>query len=390
MRALQPTEEFGQVGESAFTGEHQIHQFVAVGQNELRLRDRLAEQPARPQRKPAALTSARRHRLTDLRDHELRMNGFREHGPHHIADLVSFIDQLGLNGFVIVGQDWGGPQGVAAALERRSRLGAMVLMSTWAFTGEVGRFHSSPRPWTTWQAPLIGQFFMKRLKVLSQHGPSATSKRGMSELEARAYELAGEEFMLGSTQQVARVLFERLGLTPGRKGKTGYSTDTRVLRTIRGEHPVVEVIEEWRELSKLVNTYLVPLPSLISERDGRLHTTFNQAVAATGRLSTTSPNLQAIPVRTDLGRQIRSAFVAHQVICIRDQAHVTPDQQLAFAARWGEISIHPYIPSIEGYPGVMKIYDPNAVTQAWHADSTHVDAGTALFHSVSSARRARV
>jgi DNA polymerase-1 len=134
----------------------------------------------------------------------------------------------------------------------------------------------------------------------------------VEELEAKAYELAGEEFMLGSTQQVARILFEKLGLTPGRKGKTGYSTDTRVLRSVRGEHEIVPVLEEWREYSKLLNTYLGPLPELISSEDGRLHTTFNQTVAATGRLSTTSPNLQAIPIRTELGREIRSAFVAEQ------------------------------------------------------------------------------
>jgi DNA polymerase-1 len=134
----------------------------------------------------------------------------------------------------------------------------------------------------------------------------------VEELDARAQELSGERFLLGSTPQVARVLFEVLGLTPGRKGKTGYSTDTRVLRTIRHEHPIVEVIEEWREYSKLLNTYLGPLPALISPDDGRLHTTFNQAVAATGRLSTSNPNLQAIPVRSDLGRQIRSAFVADE------------------------------------------------------------------------------
>src|SRR5829696_1738172 len=116
----------------------------------------------------------------------------------------------------------------------------------------------------------------------------------VEELAAKAYELAGEEFILGSTQQVGRILFETLGLTAGRKGKTGYSTDTRVLRKIRGEHEIVAVIEEWREYSKLLNTYLGPLPTLISEHDKRLHTTFNQAVASTGRLSTTSPNLQAI------------------------------------------------------------------------------------------------
>jgi pimeloyl-ACP methyl ester carboxylesterase len=106
---------------------------------------------------------------------------------HHIADLVSLLDQLKLRGFVIVGQDWGGPQGVGAALQRIERLGALVLMSTWLFNGHVGRFHQSPRPWTTWHAPLIGQFFMSRHKVLSQHGPSGISKRGMSDDEARAY-----------------------------------------------------------------------------------------------------------------------------------------------------------------------------------------------------------
>src|SRR4029077_5441134 len=134
----------------------------------------------------------------------------------------------------------------------------------------------------------------------------------VAELEAKAYELAGEEFMLGSTQQVARILFEKLELTSGRKGKTGYSTDARVLRAIRGDHELVPVIEEWRELSKLLNTYLGPLPTLIDESTGRLHTTINQTVASTGRLSTTSPNLQAIPIRTDLGKEIRSAFIAEE------------------------------------------------------------------------------
>ena len=151
--------------------------------------------------------------------------------------------------------------------------------------------------------------------------------------------------MLGSTQQVARILFEKLGLTSGRKGKTGYSTDTRVLRSIRAEHEIVPVIEEWRELSKLLNTYLGPLPALLGE-DGRLHTTFNQAVAATGRLSTTNPNLQAIPIRTELGREIRSAFVAepgHRLISadysqveLRILAHVSGEPKLREAFARGE------------------------------------------------------
>jgi DNA polymerase-1 len=168
----------------------------------------------------------------------------------------------------------------------------------------------------------------------------------VEELEAKAQELAGEEFMLGSTQQVARILFEKLELTPGRKGKTGYSTDTRVLRTIRGEHEIVPVIEEWREYSKLLNTYLGPLPSLLSEADARLHTTFNQTVASTGRLSTTNPNLQAIPIRTELGREIRSAFVAepgwklvsadYSQIELRILAHVSGEPKLREAFARGE------------------------------------------------------
>ena len=168
----------------------------------------------------------------------------------------------------------------------------------------------------------------------------------LEELETRAHELAGEEFMLGSTQQVARILFEVLALTVGRKGKTGYSTDSRVLRSIRGEHEIVAVIEEWREYSKLLNTYLGPLPELISPDDGRLHTTFNQAVASTGRLSTTNPNLQAIPIRTELGREIRSAFVTepgHRLVSadysqveLRILAHVSGEPKLREAFAQGE------------------------------------------------------
>jgi DNA polymerase-1 len=168
----------------------------------------------------------------------------------------------------------------------------------------------------------------------------------VEELETMAYELAGEEFMIGSTQQVGRVLFDQLGLTAGRKGKTGYSTDAKVLRSIRHDHAIVPVIEEWRELSKLLNTYLGPLPSLISDDDGRLHTTINQHVAATGRLSTSDPNLQSIPIRTDLGREIRSAFVAeegHRIMSadysqieLRILAHVSGEPKLREAFERGE------------------------------------------------------
>jgi DNA polymerase I len=167
----------------------------------------------------------------------------------------------------------------------------------------------------------------------------------IEELEASAYELAGEEFVIGSPQQLGRILFEKLELTPGRKGKTGYSTDGKVLARIRSDHAIVPVVEEWRELTKLVNTYLGPLPTLIGD-DGRLHTTINQTVAATGRLSTSSPNLQAIPVRTELGREIRSAFVAepgHRLLSadysqieLRILAHVSGEPKLREAFLRGE------------------------------------------------------
>jgi len=167
----------------------------------------------------------------------------------------------------------------------------------------------------------------------------------VEELEAGAYALAGEEFVLGSPVQLGRILFEKLELTPGRKGKTGYSTDAKVLRAIRADHEIVPVIEEWRELTKLVNTYLGPLPTLLGA-DGRLHTTINQHVAATGRLSTSSPNLQAIPIRTELGREIRSAFVAepgHRLLSadysqieLRILAHVSGEPKLREAFLRGE------------------------------------------------------
>ncbi len=131
-------------------------------------------------------------------------------------------------------------------------------------------------------------------------------------LEKEIHELAGEDFTIGSPQQVGRVLFEELGLSRKRRGKTGFSTDARVLAQIRDEHPIVEKIESWRELSKLKSTYLDSLPELIDPDTGRVHTTFNQTTAATGRLSSTNPNLQNIPIRTEIGRPVRACFVAER------------------------------------------------------------------------------
>ncbi len=132
----------------------------------------------------------------------------------------------------------------------------------------------------------------------------------VAQLEQEIWQLAGEEFTVGSPQQLSQILFEKLGLSRKRRGKTGFSTDARVLAAIREEHEIVDKVEAWRELSKLKSTYFDALPALITPETGRLHTTFNQAATTTGRLSSTNPNLQNIPIRTELGRKIRSCFIA--------------------------------------------------------------------------------
>ena len=132
----------------------------------------------------------------------------------------------------------------------------------------------------------------------------------MEDLETSIFELAGEQFNLGSPQQLGRILFERLGLPRQRKIKTGYSTDAKTLESLREQHPIVGHLLNHRELSKLMSTYLLALPQCVDSRTGRLHTTFHQTVAATGRLSSSDPNLQNIPVRTTLGAQIRQCFAA--------------------------------------------------------------------------------
>lgn len=134
-----------------------------------------------------------------------------------------------------------------------------------------------------------------------------------AKLEQEMYAAVGNEFNIGSPAQLSEVLFTKLQLpTNGiKKGKTGYSTGQTELDKLRGQHPIIELIEKTRELAKLKNTYVDALP-LLADSNNRIHTTFNQDVAATGRLSSTNPNLQNIPIRTELGRRIREAFIAEE------------------------------------------------------------------------------
>jgi DNA polymerase-1 len=128
-------------------------------------------------------------------------------------------------------------------------------------------------------------------------------------LERDIFRLADEEFTIGSPQQLGAILFDKLGLSRKRRGKTGFSTDARVLQAIRDEHEIIPSIERWRELNQLMKTYLDVLPQLTDDAS-RIHTTFVQAAATTGRLASTNPNLQNVPVRTELGREIRGCFEA--------------------------------------------------------------------------------
>ncbi len=124
------------------------------------------------------------------------------------------------------------------------------------------------------------------------------------------FDFAGETFNVGSPQQLGKVLFGKLQIPGGKKTKTGWATGVEVLQALAREYPICALVLEWREATKLKNTYVDVIPQLVDPRDGRLHTVFNQTATATGRLSSTNPNLQNVPVRNELGRRIRRAFVA--------------------------------------------------------------------------------
>ncbi|WP_413582459.1 DNA polymerase I [Bdellovibrio sp. HCB288] len=179
------------------------------------------------------------------------------------------------------------------------------------------------------------------------HNLSKELEGEIAVLEKQIHELAGESFNVGSPKQLGVILFEKLGLPAGKKTKTGYSTGEDVLEGL--DHPIAKQVLQWRELSKLKSTYVDALPVMVQEKDGRVHTSFNQALTTTGRLSSTSPNLQNIPIRTQRGQLVRKAFIAnprmkllsvdYSQIELRILAHISEDPNLckAFAE---DLDIH--------------------------------------------------
>mgnify|MGYP000551243220 FL=1 len=176
-------------------------------------------------------------------------------------------------------------------------------------------------------------FDLKFLRELSEY---ITEKLG--EISERIYEIAGERFNLRSPKQLSRILFEKLGLPAGKKRKTHYSTDAETLSKLAGEYEIAGLLLKYRELEKLRSSYTDALPLMVNPETGRIHCKFNQTVAATGRLSASEPNLQTIPIRGELGREIRKAVIAehgfkilscdYSQIELRILAHFTGDKRL--------------------------------------------------------------
>ncbi len=184
---------------------------------------------------------------------------------------------------------------------------------------------------------------------------SVEINKQLEEATDKIYSLAGGQFNIDSPKQLSEVLFDRLGLKSLREGKTGHSTDADVLDELTGEHPIIEQILQYRQLSKLKNTYTDKLGSLINPRSGRVHASFNQTITATGRLSSSDPNLQNIPIRTEIGKKIRAAFIPenkgdkilsldYSQIELRMVAHFSGDKELkkAFAE---DKDIHTFVAS---------------------------------------------
>ncbi|MZH05160.1 MAG: DNA polymerase I [Nitrospinae bacterium] len=195
---------------------------------------------------------------------------------------------------------------------------------------------------------VLGDMELKGMALDKSHLQKLSQKIHslLKEKEKQIYELAGEEFNINSPKQLSVILFEKLGLPVIKKTKSGYSTDVSVLEELAAEHDLPEIILLYRQLGKLKSTYVDALQEEIFSKTGRVHTSFNQSVAATGRLSSSNPNLQNIPIRTEMGREIRKSFIAEEgnqllsadysQVELRILAHLSEDESLIEAFNDGE------------------------------------------------------
>ena len=195
----------------------------------------------------------------------------------------------------------------------------------------------------------------------------------------KIYKAAGEEFNINSTKQLQVILYEKIGLSSGRKTKTGFSTDARALENLKGQHEIIDYILDYRQAAKLKSTYADALPNLINPETGRVHTSFNQTVASTGRLSSLDPNLQNIPIRTEMGKEIRKAFVPrdknhvllsadYSQIELRIMASICGDEGMTKAFKNGE-DIH------RSTAALVFMVDPDDVTQDMRRKAKEVNFG---------------
>ena len=250
-------------------------------------------------------------------------------------------EDAGSKGQLFAPEPWRAVAAEAAAIS----LLAPVMAEQIASQGLDGLLQDVELPLASVLARMEARGIALDVAYLDEMGSSVRER--MASLRADVFEHAGEEFNLNSPPQLRKILYDKLGLQPGRKTPKGeLSTDASVLEKLRDAHPIVDSLLSWRELDKLNSTYLEALPRLVDPIDARIHSTFNQTVAATGRLSSSDPNLQNIPVRSDLGRQIRRAFVAaegktllvadYSQIELRVLAHLSGDLGLKQAFEAGE------------------------------------------------------
>jgi DNA polymerase-1 len=218
-----------------------------------------------------------------------------------------------------------------------------------------------------------------KIDVKSLNGFSEELLNKMNSYSKNILKLAGENFNINSTQQLQKILFEKLKLPPTTKTKTGYSTDAKSLEMLKGTHEIIDEISEYRQVSKLKSTYADALPQLIHPLTGRLHTSYNQAAVSTGRLSSNDPNLQNIPIRTELGKEIRRAFIPrdknhvilsadYSQIELRIMASICGDETLCNAFKNGE-DIHRRTAAL-----IFKV-DPKDVTQDMRRKAKEVNFG---------------